>query len=76
MSSTVRIADSLKTKLYEIAGLLTVQRLEPVKPTGALEWLFEQLPKDYLEKLKEDALLLGDISFSPVQKEKMIAQEL
>jgi hypothetical protein len=44
------------TKLNEIRGLLTVREKRPVPIGAAVAWLFEQLPEDYLEKLKEEIL--------------------
>ncbi len=73
MSSTIHVANAIMTNLNEIAGLLTVKEKHPVAVGEAVAWIFEQLPEDYLEKLKED-VLLDTITFSPMQKEKMIAR--
>ena len=56
MSSPIRVTNAIVTKLTEIAGLLTVKEKRPVSVGEAAAWVFNQLPEDYLEKLKEQAL--------------------
>lgn len=56
MSSPIRVANEIATKLYEISGLLTIREKHPVAVGDAMAWIFEQLPEDYLEKLKEQVL--------------------
>ena len=77
MSSPLRVANEIMTKLIEIKGLLTIREKHPVPVGAAVAWIFDQLPEDYLEKLKEDvlgAMTFSPITFSPMQKEKMIAR--
>ncbi len=56
MSSPIRVANAVATKLVEISGLLTIREKHPVPVGEAVAWIFEQLPEDYLEKLKEQVL--------------------
>ena len=56
MSSPVRVPNEIATKLNEIRGLLTIEAKKPVPLGAAVAWIFEQLPEDYLEKLKEQVL--------------------
>ena len=56
MSTTTRVPNTLLPRLNEIRGLLMVQRRRNVSMGEVLVWVFQQLPKDYLEKLKEQAL--------------------
>lgn len=56
MSSPLRVANPIMTKLHEIAGLLTVKEKHPVAVGEAVAWIFEQLPEDYLEKLMKEIL--------------------
>ena len=56
MSSPIRVANAVRTKLNEIAGLLTVKEKRPVGVGEAAAWVFNQLPEDYLEKLMKEIL--------------------
>ncbi len=56
MSSPIRVANEIATKLVEISGLLTVKEKHPVAVGEAVAWIFEQLPEDYLERLKKQVL--------------------
>lgn len=56
VSSTIRVANEIATKLHEIRGLLTIRKKRPIPIGEAVAWIFDQLPEDYLEKLKEQVL--------------------
>ncbi len=60
MSSPIRVANEIATKLHEINGLLTIKAKKPVPIGAAVAWIFDQLPEDYLEKLKEQVLYLPE----------------
>ena len=56
MSTTIRAPSTLLPLINEIRGLLMVQHRRNVSTGEVLVWVFEQLPEDYLEKLKEQVL--------------------